>query len=717
MSLTRSLLVIPLHLSLSLLVFSQTVSQHATRSQESSRTGSEFSPIYGQASVEWPAPVPDGALLLTVSGPAQLYTRQEYPAGHWPRFSLTDEQGQPRPDGVYKWELIVQAEREVRDQINPRQSGWFQIRAGRVVAEGTVEKQPATVEDSAPANSLYIDSQGRVGLGTSVPASQLHVKGKDPAFMFEDTTTGGGAFTFRALETGDDSLGLFDNAGKTRWLVDSQGRMGINTTKLTSALTVDGYIEASKGFLINGRPLGGIAFFGSAQPFATEGSSNNFFGSGAGTAIAGGSDNSFFGASSGTSDTSGSRNSFFGAGAGYSCTIASDNSFFGNQAGYLNTAISNSFFGSGAGRFNTNGSSNSFFGTQAGYFNETGSYNSFFGRDSGQQNTSGRSNTFFGANSGQDNLTGSYNSFFGEYTGYKNTTGTHNSAYGVEAGVSNTTEENNTFVGAYADLAPGLRVDNATALGARAYVAQANSLVLGSIPNVNFGTSYVNVGIGTTTPARQLHLAGPNAVFRMDRTTDTASFILVRTDPTGATPWKTFVVGTNATGVNQGEFIINDIGAAVGGGGNRRMTITSDGNVEFTGSVSAASFVQTSSAAFKTNIRTYENALETVNRLRGVRFDWKDSGKPAVGLIAEEVNEVVPEVVAHDENGKAKGVNYANLVAVLVEAVKEQQATIQDQHVKNEELQTMLKQQQAELDNLKGLKAKVERLEALLQAR
>ena len=132
------------------------------------------------------------------------------------------------------------------------------------------------------------------------------------------------------------------------------------------------------------------------------------------------------------------------------------------------------------------------------------------------------------------------------------------------------------------------------------------------------------------------------------------------------------------------------------------MTITNEGSVQFTGNVYPASFTPTSSLAFKTNIRTFENALDTVNRLRGVRFDWKDSGQPAVGLIAEEVDQVVPEVVAH-EGGTAKGVNYANLVAVLVEAVKEQQTTIN--------------RQQAELDNLKGLKAKVERLEALLQGR
>jgi hypothetical protein len=203
-----------------------------------------------------------------------------------------------------------------------------------------------------------------------------------------------------------------------------------------------------------------------------------------------------------------------------------------------------------------------------------------------------------------------------------------------------------------------------------------------------------NVGMGIAAPGRQLHLRGTNAVFRMDRSMDTASFMIVRVDPSG-TPLKTFMLGTNASGANQGEFIINDMGNAVGGAGSRRMTINNAGNVQFTGTVTAADFLQSSSLALKSNVRTLENALDMVNRLRGVRFDWKDSGKGAVGLIAEEVDHVLPEVVGHSEDGSAAtGVNYANLVAVLVEAVKAQQQTIEGQ-------QEALARQQQELLSLK----------------
>ncbi len=84
-----------------------------------------------------------------------------------------------------------------------------------------------------------------------------------------------------------------------------------------------------------------------------------------------------------------------------------------------------------------------------------------------------------------------------------------------------------------------------------------------------------------------------------------------------------------------------------------------------------------SSRRWKTNIEPLAEALDKVQHLRGVSYDWKADGKHDIGLIAEEVGEVMPEVVEYEENGKdAKAVNYARLVAVLIEAIKEQQKEI-----------------------------------------
>ena len=87
-----------------------------------------------------------------------------------------------------------------------------------------------------------------------------------------------------------------------------------------------------------------------------------------------------------------------------------------------------------------------------------------------------------------------------------------------------------------------------------------------------------------------------------------------------------------------------------------------------------------SSRRWKTNIQTIEGALDIVKQLRGVSFNWKANGQHDIGLVAEEVGQVVPEVVAYEENGiDAKSVDYNRLVAILIQAVKEQQAQIDKQ--------------------------------------
>ncbi|MBA4741430.1 MAG: tail fiber domain-containing protein [Azoarcus sp.] len=201
------------------------------------------------------------------------------------------------------------------------------------------------------------------------------------------------------------------------------------------------------------------------------------------------------------------------------------------------------------------------------------------------------------------------------------------------------------------------------------------------------------VGIGVQVPERLLHLRGSNAVFRMDRPTDTAAFLIVRTDSSG-NPLKSYVMGVNASSPGVGELVINDLGAEVGGPGTRRMTITDSGEAHFSGTVRAPSFVNTSSARFKEDVETIHDASVLLSGLRGVRFTWADNNDRAVGLIAEEVAKVVPEVVTVDESGPV-AVNYAALVAVLVEAVKEQQLQIAEQGEKIEALSASLAQQAA----------------------
>ncbi len=68
-----------------------------------------------------------------------------------------------------------------------------------------------------------------------------------------------------------------------------------------------------------------------------------------------------------------------------------------------------------------------------------------------------------------------------------------------------------------------------------------------------------------------------------------------------------------------------------------------------------------------------------MERLRGVSYDWRTDGRHDIGLIAEEVGKVMPEVVQYEENGvDAISLDYARLIPILIEAIKEQQLQAQE---------------------------------------
>jgi len=96
------------------------------------------------------------------------------------------------------------------------------------------------------------------------------------------------------------------------------------------------------------------------------------------------------------------------------------------------------------------------------------------------------------------------------------------------------------------------------------------------------GTIYSSssIGVGTDTPERRFHLKGSNAVARIDRPENSASFMLVRTDPSGSSVYKTFVIGVDAAGVNNGNFFIRDNGTETSGNGLAvRVFIDNQGRV------------------------------------------------------------------------------------------------------------------------------------------
>jgi hypothetical protein len=183
-------------------------------------------------------------------------------------------------------------------------------------------------------------------------------------------------------------------------------------------------------------------------------------------------------------------------------------------------------------------------------------------------------------------------------------------------------------------------------------------------------------GGGTLTADRTLNVIGGTGI------TANANDIALSTDQRLATG-NNILVGTStsywqmqsSSGTKYARLFLE---------GDEDARITEGGQADFNGDVVAFSTTIASDIKFKTAVETIDDALRLVKQLRGVRYVWKENTKKAgqreVGLIAQEVQEVVPEVVKEvDTLGTDEThltVDYAKLVGVLVEAVKELDAKV-----------------------------------------
>jgi len=89
-----------------------------------------------------------------------------------------------------------------------------------------------------------------------------------------------------------------------------------------------------------------------------------------------------------------------------------------------------------------------------------------------------------------------------------------------------------------------------------------------------------------------------------------------------------------------------------------------------TGTLNATEFNSLSDVSVKTNVNEITSGLDVVNAIAGVEFDWKDNGNHSAGVIAQELEKVLPHLVSTSSEGM-KSVNYAGLTAYLLSAVKE----------------------------------------------
>ena len=342
-----------------------------------------------------------------------------------------------------------------------------------------------------------------------------------------------------------------------------------------------------------------------------------------------------------------------------------DNTFAGRNAGTANsTGAQNSFFGSSSGTANTEGYFNAFFGSFAGHSNTTGYGNSFFGDRAGMNNTSAYGNSFFGVLAGGNN-TAIGSSFFGFQAGLNNTVGYSNVFLGYNAGYANTAGSGNLFAGTYAGLS------NTT--GDR-------NLFAGHDAGRNTTSGYNNSFIGA--------FSGPTNTTGIANTLIGAFANVSSNDLFFAT-----AIGSEAT-VSTSNTIA--LGRANGADKVRIFGLGSAGSIHLCRNASNEISTCSSSLRYKTNILPFSLGLNLVQRLRPITFAWKADGARDLGFGAEEVAAINPLLVTYNANGEVEGVKYDRISALLVNAIKEQQAQIEAQ-------QKELKQQQMLINNLSNL--------------
>jgi hypothetical protein len=203
---------------------------------------------------------------------------------------------------------------------------------------------------------------------------------------------------------------------------------------------------------------------------------------------------------------------------------------------------------------------------------------------------------------------------------------------------------------------------------------------------------YVDTKAGTTTKP-----TNPTAGATYYNTTDNTLYVY---DGTG---WVPAVLGDNL-GNHTATQNIKTVTYAISSDGadGKGLSFETAGNAVFAQDVTVkGNFYTPSDKRLKTNIETLGNALQAIDSMRGVRFEYKDQRKyakgPKVGVIAQELMKVYPEMVTKGADGFFK-VDYTQLTGVLIQAVKEQQQQMKQQQMEINELKGRLDKQQLQID-------------------
>ncbi|MFZ4057850.1 MAG: tail fiber domain-containing protein, partial [Ferruginibacter sp.] len=410
-------------------------------------------------------------------------------------------------------------------------------------------------------------------------------------------------------------------------------------------------------------------------------------------------------------------------------TATGANALYANATGSYNVAN-----GFEALKNNTTGTYNTALGVNALKANVGGGYNTALGFAALSTNNLGSNNTAIGISALNLNSTGSKNVAVGESALYS-TNGTNNVAIGWNAGALLSSGSNNIFIGY--DVQPNFSTAGSNQLNIGNWIRGYNGNigigvavptvkldVQGNIKataiqltggNVSFGymltsdgygnatwtappatvnnywtfsggnifnNTGINVGIGQSNPSAPLDVNGRTKTSSLQVTGGANNGYILSSDNSGNASWTDPAqIGKWTTGMfNTNDIYSSNIGN-VGIG-----TTSPNQKLEVSGNVQANNFFQFSDARFKQNVRSIDNALANIEKLNGKRYEFNQAAfedhhfdaTTQLGLIAQDLEKVYPELVTTDKNG-FKSVNYIGLIPVLIEGMKAQQEMIRQQ--------------------------------------
>ena len=578
------------------------------------------------------------------------------------------------------------------------------------------------------------DGSGLTGITAS--GSGIVIKDSGSLVGTAGTIDFGDNLTVSTISAGVVTVTSSGGGGSSQWETTAAGihtlsNVGIGTTNPTAKLQVNGNINLNYGSSTTASSIT-WSTSGTAnvllKTFGTSNSNTSMVWNSGNLISNPTSTNSVYIGAWASPNASGTSNVSIGSGCGYLLSTGASNVFVGQGAAYFTTGSNNTFLGSQSGGVVTSGSNNTilggFNGNSGGLDIRTSNNNVVIADGSGNIRLYANSTGNIGI--GTTNPTSTFTVVGNALISGVTTSGGYNATTGNDYKINETSVLNATTLGSGVVNSSLTSVGTLTSLNVSG-TTTANSFVKtggtsnqflkadGSIDTNTYLTSALQNVVEDTTPqlggnldlnsknitgtgdvnitgvvtATSFSGSGANLT-SLDASNISSGIVSTARLASGTADSTTYLRGdqTWASISGGGATLSNDTTTdasyyptfSSATSGTYSTAYVSDTKCTFnpsTGTLSATQFTSLSDKTQKTNIRLIDNSIELVKQLEGVRYDWINNNKPSIGVIAQDIEKVLPEVVETNSNG-LKSVSYGNIVGVLIEAIKEQQIRIEE---------------------------------------